>query len=438
MLKQSGVQLPEPRFEGLPHGSGGRYVGQRGKQRKAGAGFTAKNYAGASVRATAAAVEPPQSALVLPSDVLSVRASSQKMASRIAGYSRAGADNDLVRQALMDLLSSDWTTPTSATGNKTRGSRAATAPSTAAAKPQRLPPIATSGSATLICDPHARSLNGALGADPPRWSGTRVRQTAPAVMATNDSWKRTTVHSGTRGAFALGPGDIETQVAAVAERIRASRPSAQNTRRSLEAATAPSPPRRSVCVLAMPNAVSPGKDIVAPSQPVRPMGRPRVAETNEERARKAVTALTNRYTVRIGAAAENAQIIGKVDPTWSAAETQRYSTQPGAASATKSKGEQASMTSRRRAPPPSAGRDEKMLSSPTKSQTTNEKVAAKVREVKPKVDTRRHLAVDRKTTTDRSACVTGKTMEKTERFGEFVELDMDAENGLTGWGELDE
>jgi hypothetical protein len=95
------------------------------------------------------------------------------------------------------------------------------------------------------------------------------------------------------------------------------------------------------------------------------------------------------------------------------------------------------MTSRRRAPPPSAGRDEKLLSSPTKSQTTNEKVAAKVREVKPKVDTRRHLAVDRKTTTDRSACVTGKTMEKTERFGEFLEFDMDAENGLTGWGELD-
>ena len=437
----------EPSFDGVPHGSRGRYVGQRGKQQRAGAGFTTKNYVGGSGQATA--VVEPQPALVLPSQVLSVRASSQKLASRIAGYSRAGVDNDSVRQALMDMLSSDWSAPASATGSKTRGARAGTAPATGAAKPQRLPPISTSANATVICDPHERSSRGALGADPPRWSGTRARQSAPAAMAAKPFGAEQR-HRGTRRVFMLGPGDIETQVAAVAQRIRASRSPAQSKRRSLDVATAPSPPRRSLCVLTVPNSVSPAKHIVGSvaSQPMSPIGPPRVAETSEERARKAVAALTNRYTVRIGAAAEKAQIIGRADPTWTAAEIQRYSTHPGVADAAQSEGGKSSKTGNRRAAPPSAtqaetaapGRGGKQPSLPPKSRTTNGQFA-KVRGGKPKADTWRRLETDREAAagvrSDRVACVTSKTVEKTEQFGGFLEHDMDAESGLTGWGELD-
>eukprot|EP01043_Picozoa_sp_COSAG02_P026445 COSAG02_NODE_1524_length_12129_cov_3.373067_1_plen_437_part_00 len=435
----------EPNFDGVSHGSRGRYVGQRGKQKKAGAGFTTRNYVGGSDRATA--VVEPQSALVLPPQVLSVRASSQKLASRIAGCSREAADNDSVRQALIDMLSSDWSTPASATESKTRGSRAGTAPATDAAKPQRLPPISTSANATLICDPHERSLRGVLGADPPRWSGTRVRQSAPAGMDTKPFGAEQR-SSSTRTAFMLGPGDIETQVAAVAQHIRASKSAAQSKRCRPNVATVPSPPRRSLCVLALPNSLSPGKTVGGSfaSQPMGPMGHPRVAETSEERARKAVAALTNRYTVRIGAAAEKAQIIGKADPTWTAAEIKRYSTHPGVADAEHSEGGKASKTVKRRTAPPSAaraetaapGRGEKQPLLPPKARTTNEQ-SAKVRGAKPKNHTWRHPETDRKAAgvrSDRLACETSKTVEMTER--DVLEHDMDVDSGLTGWGELDE
>ena len=71
--------------------------------------------------------------------VLTVRASSQRLA-RLAGYGRAAAgDNDAVHQALMDMLSADWSTPASVVGGKTRASRAETAPAQASSDRQDSP-----------------------------------------------------------------------------------------------------------------------------------------------------------------------------------------------------------------------------------------------------------------------------------------------------------
>ena len=485
--ESGGVQLVEPPFDGpVPNSSGGKCVGRRGKQRRAGGGFTTRSYAGGSGGRPAAMEKPPPQQpnglelLTMPTGVLSVRASSQVLASRIAGYSRTG-DNDLVRQALMTMLSADWTTPGSATVSKATVPRVKTLPATAARKPQSLPPIATSKIATLLCDPHLKNGDGAPDADPPHWVGTRARQSVPANMSTRPfgaESRHTCTDTRTSWRSTLGPGDIESQVAAVAQRIRATRPSTHPTR-SPDARAAPTPPRRSLCVLAVTSPVPPVSDIVRPvaSRPMRPI--PRVAETSEDRARRAADALTNRYTVRIGAAADNAQIIGRADPTWLAAEIQRCSTHPGASDVAQIAEKRAQLPNRATAILSNAARADKQPSSRTNARTTTgnmaaagirelkptvsaqrqqtadlqsatdvgsdpairKAAAAPVREVKTQVAARRHQT-DRQSATgmgnDPATYVTGRTMKKPERLVEMMEHDMAEENGLTGWEAPDE
>ena len=449
--ESGGVQLVEPPFDGpVPGNPGGRYVGQRGKQRRAGAGFTTRSYAGGSSARLAAVEKPPpqQSTglelLTMPTGVLSVRASSQVLASRIAGYSRAAGDNDVVRQALMDMLSADWTTPGSATASKATAPRAETLPATAARKPQSLPPITTSKSVTLVGDPNSKSGKGAPAADPTHWVGTRARQSVPVDMSTRPFGaepRHTFTDTRTSWRIALGPGDIESQVAAVAQRIRATRPSTHPSR-SPDAGAAATPPRRSLCVLEVTSPVPPGSDIVRPipSRPMRPI--PRVAETSEDRARRAADALTKRYSVRIDAAAENAQIIGRADPTWLAAEIQRCSTHPGASAVAQIAEKRAQLPNRTTATLSSASRADKHPSSRTNARTTTANTAAAgIRELKPKVAARRHQT-DRQSATgvvsDPSACVTGRSMKKTERLVEMMGHHLVEENGLTGWEAPDE
>lgn len=449
-------KLMKPSFD-EPAAQSARYAGARGKQRKAGAGFSPKSYGSGHGRS--ASLPSQQPPFVLPAGVLSVRASSQKLASRIAGYSRAAAGNDSVRQALMDMLSSDWTSP-EATTVHARGSRADTAPAASTIKPHGLPPIANhSGGATLICDPHA---NGAAhGADPPHWSRS-AKAPIPLAMAATKPFGGESRHKSNHSAFALGPGEIEMQVAAIAQRIRATRPSQEPTHLLSEGMSAPTPPRQSRHAQPVPITVPPSGDsartIVSKQKLL--MGCPRVAETSEDRARAAVSSLTNRYTVRIGTAAENAQIIGRADPTWTAAQIQRYSNHPGASAVAKSDGRRPRWPSRRTAALPrlkpaqnhssvqnksgtTSGKATETAVVPVREANTTATAAVHVREVKTKAATRQQDATDAHSAADvwtnpSTTCVVGKTKEKTPRFAGFSEHDMEEESGLTGWGQMEE
>ena len=469
MAKRHGVKLMEPRFD-EPASQSMRYTGKRGgSKRRAGAGFTTKSYT-ASTRT----VSEPEQARILPSGALSVRASSQQLASRIAGYSRPAGANDTVRQALMDMLSSDWTAP--AQPSKVSGgvagapggsSRAETAPPPGAAKQQRLPPITTPANATLISDPYSSSSGVPLGADPPHWSTRAAKAPVVAAMSTKP-FATEPRHRDTRRLYALGPGDIDTQVAAIAQHIRAARPPAGGElgRSSGGMNLAPLTPKHRTGgrrTLTMPTSVSPGSDIVGPtvSPQRRPMGRPRVAETSEDRARAAVAALTNRYTMRIGSASANAQVIGRADPGWTASEIRKYSSLPGAPVAPAAPAAPvtlaapavpvASKSRAKGSPASSPAPDSSVPGAANASHATGDATAA-VREGKPKPKSKSKAATAARRSrtvhapdaaaaenpyTRAPTLVVGRAAEKTERFG-LVEHDMHEEDGLTGWGAMED
>ena len=219
-----------------------------------------------------------------------LRVSSRKLAARAAGYGAAAPSYERVQLALMDMLSADWTAPAAGRKHTKDAKRARTSPQRPK-RPQhgrRAQSVDTQSGAEprpqLVSDPHG-CAGGLSGADPPRWSGapgTGRRQPGAAQVKPFGGEARFQAQGD---ALALGPGDIDTQVAAIAEHIRAAQ-----ERQSTSDASPTHPPRDVRRTLAVPHETSPTlgapTDLrVAPAR--RPMGRPRVADTAEDRARAA-------------------------------------------------------------------------------------------------------------------------------------------------------
>ena len=437
-----------------------RYTGTREKVRTAGAGFATRSYAARGV-----AAEPAQQPVLRAPRSLSARASSQQLASRIVGYTRPPGD-DAVRKSLMDMLSSDWSSSASATpvGQSRRRRPAGTAPrpgagaGAAAPRPQSLPPLtapATGGRTAVTAGPNS--------ANPSHWSGGSRMRPIPSVMGTTQPFASEPRHQATK-TYALGPGNIDTQVAAIAEHIRAARfPDGEANRAGgvnlapLSPTRRPAPPSRA---LGATKFVSPGSESTGPivSSQRRPTGKPRVAETSEDRARAAVCALKNRYTARIGTAGVNTQVVGKSDPGWSAAEIRRYSTSPLREGLTGDGQQQKraakpspSPTKEDQPPPRRPARTPKRTAAPAgtssgygqKPESFAPRAVAETPPGEPKIGPtvsarRPQPAYVPLRVAPAPTSVVGKRAEPADRFAGFVDHDMDEEDGLTGWGSMDD